>query len=243
MMKPSPFLIVTMAFTILITGCWGPSKQDASNIAISKIEEFRKVKKRLPDSLSEAGAQDDESCPCYCKTGADSYLVWYGTTLGESDTYDSETRKWSSGNRACVAGVTQRMAEPSGPIISPANDQKENCACTEHLRESQMGRQVEHIEMAADVTGNHVNINGIALMEVTVDRDGQVLCVQTLSGHPLAITHLIGASRSWKFKPYLKNGSAQRFCGRLRVNFSFVENKPSVEVAIRENESQKRDSR
>jgi len=105
-MKRLPFLAIsTLTFTIIIAACWGPSKRDASNIAISKIDEFRKVKGRLPDSLSEAGVQDDESCPCYCKTGDHSYLVWYGTTLGESDTYDSETRKWSPGNRACVASV------------------------------------------------------------------------------------------------------------------------------------------
>lgn len=228
-MKRLPFLAISiLAFTIVITACWGPSKRAASNIAISKIEEFRKVKGRLPDSLSEAGAPDDESCPCYCKTGDNSYLVWYGTTLGESDTYDSEMRKWSPGNRACVAS---RLDEPSGQVISAENEEKRNCACAEHLEESQMSRQVEHIEMGADVMGNHVNVKGIALMEVTVDNDGRVLCVQALSGHPLAITHLIEASRSWKFKPYLKNGSAKQFCGRLRLNFSFVENKPSVDVA------------
>jgi hypothetical protein len=103
-MKRSLFLAVAaLVFTIIISGCWGPSKREAGNIAISKIEEFGKVKGRLPYSLSEAGARDDESCPCYCKTGDGSYLVWYGTKLGESDTYDSETRKWSPGNRACVA--------------------------------------------------------------------------------------------------------------------------------------------
>ena len=113
-MKRSLFLAVsTLTFTVIvITGCWGPSQRDASNIAISKIGEFRKVKGRLPDSLSEAGAQDGESCPCYCKTGNDSYLVWYGTTLGESDTYDSETRKWSPGNRACVAGWERAITIP-----------------------------------------------------------------------------------------------------------------------------------
>jgi len=227
-MKRSLSLAVsTLAFTIIITGCWGPSKRDASNVAISKIEEFKKVKGRLPDSLSEAGAQDDEGCPCYCKTADDSYLVWYGTTLGESDIYDSETRKWSPGNRACVA---RRLDESSGQVASPENKEKRNCACAEQLKESQMSRQVEHIEMGADVMGNHVNVKGIALMEVTVDNDGRVLCVQALSGRPLAITHLIEASRRWKFKPYLKNGSAQRFCGRLRLNFSFVENEPFVEV-------------
>jgi hypothetical protein len=41
------------------------------------------------------GAKEDESCPCYCKTGGDSYIVSYGTTLGESYAYDSRTKKWS----------------------------------------------------------------------------------------------------------------------------------------------------
>ena len=64
-MKRFLFVAVsTLVFTILITGCGGSSKRDAGNIAISKIKEFKKVKRRLPDSLSEAGAQDDESCPC-----------------------------------------------------------------------------------------------------------------------------------------------------------------------------------
>lgn len=108
-LKRSLFLAVSaLAFTItiIIAGCWGLSKREASNVAISKIEEFGKVKGRLPDSLSEAGAQDDESCPCYCKTSEGSYLVWYGTTLGKSDIYDSETRKWSPDGRACSRQIS-----------------------------------------------------------------------------------------------------------------------------------------
>jgi hypothetical protein len=101
--KRSLFLAVSaLAFAVIFTGCWGPSKRETSNIAISRIEEFRKAKGQLPDSLSEAGGQDSESCPCYCKTGDGSYLVWYGTTLGESETYNSETRKWSPASGACV---------------------------------------------------------------------------------------------------------------------------------------------
>jgi hypothetical protein len=93
-----------------------------------------------------------------------------------------------------------------------------------------MSKRVQHIEMEPDVMGNHVNVNGIAVMEVAVEQDGRVRCIQALSGQPLAITHLIAASHKWKFKPYLKDGGAQRFCGRLRLEFSFVENRPSVEV-------------
>ena len=117
------------------------------------------------------------------------------------------------------------------PKATDNAEEKRNCACAERLTESQMRKQVEHIEMGEDLIGDHVNIKGIALMEVTVDDDGRVSCLKAVSGHALAITHLIEAGRRWKFKPYLKNGSAQRFCGRLRLNFSFVENKPSVEVA------------
>jgi len=60
-----------------------------------KVEQFRKTTGRLPNTLSEIGIQEKERCPCYCKTSNDSYILWYGTTLGESDTYVSQTKQWS----------------------------------------------------------------------------------------------------------------------------------------------------
>jgi hypothetical protein len=80
---------------VLGSGGCGPSKRDSGNTVVSKVEEYRRAKGRLPNSLSEVGIEEDEGCPCYCKTGDDSYIVWYGTSLGESDTYSSETKKWS----------------------------------------------------------------------------------------------------------------------------------------------------
>jgi len=133
---------------------------------------------------------------------------------------------------SCATAFTQAAGKPSSQIGPPDNEEnwKRNCACTEHIKESQMSSQAEHIEMEPDVMGNHVNISGVAIMEVAVERNGRVQCVQALSGHPLAITHLIAASRNWRFKPYVKNGIARQFCGRLRLKFSFVENQPFVEV-------------
>src|SRR5579872_968678 len=98
-------LLFTVSVLVFIVGagCSGAAKQNASNAVISKIEEFKRVNGRLPNSLSETGVEQDESCPCYCKTSNSSYVVWYGTTLGESHTYDSETKKWSEVNRVCSA--------------------------------------------------------------------------------------------------------------------------------------------
>jgi hypothetical protein len=94
-------LFVCAVLLVLGAGGCGPSKRDLGNIAISKVEEYRRVKGRLPNSLSEVGVEEDESCPCYCKTSDNSYIVWNGTTLGESDTYDSQTKKWGEVGRVC----------------------------------------------------------------------------------------------------------------------------------------------
>lgn len=93
------FALVTMHL-LSIVGC-GPSQRDLSNAIVVKVEEFKRVNRRLPDSLREMGIEESESCPCYCRTKDNGYLVWYGTTLGRSDTYDSRTQKWSDVNGVC----------------------------------------------------------------------------------------------------------------------------------------------
>jgi hypothetical protein len=117
-MRRSLLFAISALVFVVGTGCWGPSKRDASNVVISKIEEFKRVKGRLPNSLSETGVEEEESCPCYCKTSNGSYIVWYGTMLGESDTYDSETRKWSE-----VNGVCSPTVEDFHKQLSPAEKQ------------------------------------------------------------------------------------------------------------------------
>jgi hypothetical protein len=71
------------------------AQRTASNEIVTKVERFRKSSGHLPEGLSDIGLESNESCPCYCKTSNDSYMVWYGTTLGESDTYDSRTKQWA----------------------------------------------------------------------------------------------------------------------------------------------------
>jgi hypothetical protein len=81
-------------------GC-GPSHRDLSDAIVLKVEDFKRANGHLPNSLREVGVEESESCPCYCKTKDNGYLVWYGTTLGHSDTYDSRTKEWSDLNPVC----------------------------------------------------------------------------------------------------------------------------------------------
>ena len=90
--------VSALALVFGAAGC-GPSQRELGNSVIAKVEEYRLAKGRLPTSLSEAGIQQNQSCPCYCKTGDNTYAVWYRTMLGKSDTYDSQTKKWSEGEQ------------------------------------------------------------------------------------------------------------------------------------------------
>jgi predicted small secreted protein len=96
-MKRSLAVILTLTLAAVV-GC--NSKRRAGNDIVAKIERFKKSTGHLPSALSDIGVTADENCPCYCKTGDGNYIVWYGTTLGESDTYDSQTKKWSEASGA-----------------------------------------------------------------------------------------------------------------------------------------------
>jgi hypothetical protein len=61
---------------------------------ISRVETYRNTQGRLPEALDEIGIGDPDVRVYYKKTGNSDYIVWFGTSLGESETYDSHTRKW-----------------------------------------------------------------------------------------------------------------------------------------------------
>ncbi len=95
-----------MQVTLVIASCsCGTASRESrlikqGNEIVSKIESFRKDKGRLPDSLSAVGIEEKEEGPIYYeKRGEARYLLWFGTELGESVTYDSESKKWEPLNK------------------------------------------------------------------------------------------------------------------------------------------------
>ena len=89
-----------LMLSVAVLGC-NYFDHRAGNGIVAKIETFKKSTGHLPEALSDIGLKENDSCPYYCKTSNDSYIVWYGTTLGESDTFDSRTQRWSEVNIAC----------------------------------------------------------------------------------------------------------------------------------------------
>ncbi len=70
------------------------------NDLVSKIELYRKNKGILPATLSEIGIEEKEEGPLYYQTkDSINYMVWFGTSEGESKTYYSDSKKWEDHQR------------------------------------------------------------------------------------------------------------------------------------------------
>lgn len=52
------------------------------------------------------------------------------------------------------------------------------------------------------------HISGDVVLDVTIDRTGQIANIKTRQGHPILIQSAIDAVKQWKFRPYVLNGEA-----------------------------------
>jgi hypothetical protein len=93
-MRLRMFLIVAM-ISILCFACSSNEKLQQGKTVVAKVENYKSKRDKLPNSLSEIGITETESGPIYYRKESESkYIVWFGKDLGESMTYDSDTKTW-----------------------------------------------------------------------------------------------------------------------------------------------------
>jgi len=75
------------------------------DVLIEKIQKFVDANGRSPYSLTEIGVEEvmgGRGALFYEKKGDLNYIVWYGTSLGESETYYSDNKRWEDVDRGIV---------------------------------------------------------------------------------------------------------------------------------------------
>ena len=90
-------ITVLLALILISLSCSlnGKDKMRTGNEIVNKIENFKKAKGKLPETLSEIGIEEKEEGPIYYKKESETkYILWFGTTLGESVSYNSDTKEW-----------------------------------------------------------------------------------------------------------------------------------------------------
>ena len=70
------------------------------NSVICKIKEYEKREGHIPNSLLDIGIVEHEEMPLYYdKRDSTTFILWFGTSLGASKTYYSDSNKWEDGIR------------------------------------------------------------------------------------------------------------------------------------------------
>jgi TonB family protein len=65
-------------------------------------------------------------------------------------------------------------------------------------------------------------VQGVVVLQVEIDKEGNVDKVQLISGHPLLAPAAIEAVQQWKYKPFLLNGNPMNVETQVQVNFTLV---------------------
>jgi TonB family protein len=65
-------------------------------------------------------------------------------------------------------------------------------------------------------------IQGVVLLHVEIDKEGNVEKIELISGHPLLAPAAIEAVQQWKYKPYLLNRNPIEVDTQVQVNFTLA---------------------
>ena len=64
-----------------------------------------------------------------------------------------------------------------------------------------------------------LHISGTVVLAITVDHNGEVVCIKVISGHPLIIGVVMESVKEWKFRPYTLKGLTRNFRGRIALRY------------------------
>lgn len=64
------------------------------------------------------------------------------------------------------------------------------------------------------------NVQGSVVLRALIGKDGTIQNVQLVSGAPVLASAVLDAVRSWRYKPYLRNGEPVEVERRIIVEFT-----------------------
>ena len=115
--------------------------------------------------------------------------------------------------------------EPDAGTSPPATPQSEPSSTVPRVRISSgiaSGLLVSKINPRYPPDAREQRVQGNVVMQVDIDKDGNVETVQLISGHPLLAPAAIDAVRQWKYKPYLLNGNPMNVETQVMVAFTLA---------------------
>jgi TonB family protein len=82
------------------------------------------------------------------------------------------------------------------------------------------GKAIRRVEPAYPEAAKAAQITGPVVVEIEIDKEGNVTAARAISGHPLLRAAGVEAARQWQFEPTVVEGKAVKVIGSLTFNFS-----------------------
>jgi protein TonB len=83
----------------------------------------------------------------------------------------------------------------------------------------QSSKLLKRVEPSYPELAKKARIQGIVLLQVTVDESGRVADIKIIRGHPLLNEGALSAVRQWEYSPTLLNGEPVQVIATVTVNF------------------------
>ena len=93
------------------------------------------------------------------------------------------------------------------------------------------GLLVKKVQPVYPAEAKAQHIQGMVVLKVIVDKEGNVANLEVVSGHPMLVPPAIEAVKQWKYKPYLLNGAPVEVETQVTVNYTLADNPPAEGVA------------
>lgn len=97
-------LVLSVACVLLFSRFWRARNESAlmaeGRELIKKVEAYKAKNHKLPQYLSDIKPQIPDDYPLsYASRDGENYIIWFGTSLGESIAYHSDSKKWEDRDR------------------------------------------------------------------------------------------------------------------------------------------------
>jgi TonB family protein len=116
--------------------------------------------------------------------------------------------------------------DQNGSAPPAANPGSDNYAVPQRVRVSKgvmQGLLVSKVDPTYPSDAKEQRIQGVVVLQVAINKEGNVSDVQLISGHPLLAPAAIEAVKQWKYKPYLLNGEPLEVDTQVQVSFRLKE--------------------
>ena len=118
---------------------------------------------------------------------------------------------------------------------TPASQQKPVTRCctsdVDRLSQKKLKSLLDKTEpIHPPCCAERLHIKGSMVLSIAVGTDGEVTCVEYVSGHPLIIGVTIDSVRQWRFRPYSVKGLKRKFCGSITLRYEANEGAVKYEV-------------